>query len=297
MRVIRSLAMLGFALASAVTANADEIDWKKVDATLGIAGSLRPGEVRFYAIPRFDLRLTVDGVAVKPAAFGGYIAFTPAHNGTMMMGDLVLTDTEVNPVMTKLLEGGVEISALHNHFLRASPTIWFMHIGGHGDPVQMVGALRNALSLSNTPFEPPVAAAGPSSGMDLDTATIDAAMGARGQAFAGIYQVRVPRRDPITHAGVPVPQAMAWGNIVQFQPTGAGRAAVMGDFVVSGNEVNPLIRALRASGIEVTAIHSHMLTEEPRIFYVHFWANDDATKLAQGLRAALEKTAIAVNPN
>jgi hypothetical protein len=210
---------------------------------------------------------------------------------------LRLTDDEVNPVMTKLLEGGIEISALHNHFLRASPTVWFMHIGGHGDPAQMAGAIRDALRLSKTPFESRAAPSGSSPAMDLDSAMIDATMGARGQAIAGIYQVRVPRRDPITEAGVPVPQAMAWGNIVQFQPTGAGRAAVMGDFVVSGDEVNPLIHTLRANGIEVTAIHSHMLSEEPRIFYVHFWAHDDAIELAKGLRAALEKTAIARTPN
>ena len=296
MCVIRSLTVLGFLLVFGLSTNAEDIDWKKVDTALGINGSLRPGEVHFYSLPRSDLTLTVDGIAIKPAAFGGYVAFTPAHDGTMMMGDLVLTDTEVNPVMTRLLEGGVEISALHNHFLRASPTVWFMHIGGHGDPIKMASAIRDALTLSKTPFVPSTAPSGPSPGMDLDTAMIDTAMGARGQAIAGVYQVRVSRRDPITEAGVPVPAAMAWGNIVQFQPTGGGHAAVMGDFVVSGNEVNPLIQTLRANDIEVTAIHSHMLAEEPRIFYVHFWANNDAIRLAKGLRAALEKTAITKNP-
>ncbi len=139
----------------------------------------------------------------------------------------------------------------------------------------------------------PPAAPAPAPAIDLDTAQLDQIIGAKGAANAGVYQFNVPRRDPITEGGMAVPTAMGSANAINFQPTGAGKAAITGDFVITGDEVNPLIRALRANGIEVTAIHSHMLTERPRLFFTHFWANDDALKLARGLRAALDKTAVA----
>jgi hypothetical protein len=193
--------------------------------------------------------------------------------------------------MAKLLEGGIEITAVHNHLLRANPETFYMHIGGHGDPVKMAEAIRSALALSKTPVNQLTAAPTQAPAIDLDTAQLDQIIGAKGQANGGVYQFNVPRRDPITESGMKVLIAMGSANAINFQPTGGGRAAITGDFVITGDEVNPLIRALRANGIEVTAIHSHMLTEQPRVFFIHFWANDDALKLAKGLRAALEKTA------
>ncbi len=274
-------------------AGAQEIDWKKVDAALGKTGAVQ-GSVHRYGLPRSDLRVTVDGVAIKPAlALGGWVAFAPAHGGAMLMGDVVLTETEIEPVMTKLLQGGVEITALHNHLLRADPPTYYMHVGGHGDPVKMAGAIRAALALSKTPFEAAAASPPAAPSVDLPTAQLDLIMGVKGQANGGVYQFGVPRKDPITEGGMAVAGAMGSANAINFQPTGGGKAAITGDFVVAGEEVNPLIRTLRENGIEVTAIHSHMLTEQPRVFFVHFWANDDAIKLAKGLRAALEKTAIA----
>jgi len=273
------------------TANAQEIDWKKVDAALGRSGAVS-GEAHRYGFPRSDLQVTVDGVAVRPAlALGGWVAFEPAHGGAMVMGDLVLLETEINPVMAKLLEGGVDITAVHNHLLRANPATFYMHIEGHGDPAQMAEVVRSALALSKTPLTPGSLAPAPA--VDLDTAQLDQIIGAKGHANGGCYQFNVPRRDPVTETGVSVPTAMGSANAINFQPTGADKAAITGDFVITGDEVNPLIRALRANGIEVTAIHSHMLTEQPRLFFVHFWANDDALKLAKGIRAALDKTAIA----
>jgi uncharacterized protein DUF1259 len=281
------------ALSFPVIANAADIDWKDVDAALGKTATVS-GQVHRYGLPRSDLHVTLDGVAIKPAlALGGWVAFAPMHDQAMVMGDLVLLETEVAPVMTKLLDGGLEITAVHNHLLRASPETFYLHVGGHGDPVKMAAAIRTALSVSKTPFEPPATTAGPAPAIDLDTAQLDQIMGVKGNAVGGVYQFGVPRREPSTESGMQVTGPLGGANGINFQPTGNGKAAITGDFLVTGNEVNPLIRALRAGDIEVTAIHSHMLDEQPRMFFIHFWANDDAKKLAHSVRTALETTAIA----
>jgi len=273
--------------------NAAEIDWKKVDAALGKTAAVS-GEVHRYGLPRSDLHVALDGVAIKPAlALGGWVSFAPIHGEAMVMGDLVLLETEITPVMTKLLDGGLDITAIHNHILRASPATFYMHVGGHGDPEKMAAVIRSALSASKTPFDPPATTAGPAPAVDLDTAKLDQIMGVKGTASGGVYQFGVPRRDPSTENGMQVNTPLGGANAINFQPTGNGKAAITGDFLVTGNEVNPLIRALRAGDIEVTAIHSHMLDEQPRMFFIHFWANDDAQKLARNVRTALETTAIA----
>jgi hypothetical protein len=274
-------------------AEAADIDWKKVDAALGKTAAVS-GEVHRYGIPRSDLHVTLDGVAIKPAlALGGWVAFAPMHGEAMVMGDLVLLETEITPVMTKLLNGGLDITAIHNHILRASPATFYMHVGGHGDPEKMAAVIRAALSASNTPFDAPATTAGPAPAVDLDTAKLDQIMGVKGTPTSGVYQFAVPRRDPAMESGLQVNTPLGGANAINFQPTGNGKAAITGDFLVTGNEVNPLIRALRAGDIEVTAIHSHMLGEQPRMFFIHFWANDDAEKLAYNVRTALETTAIA----
>ena len=279
-------------LALPAASQAADIDWKKVDAALGKTAAVS-GEVHRYGLPRSDLRVTLDGVAIKPAlALGGWVAFAPMHGEAMVMGDLVLLDTEIKPVMTKLLEGGLEITAIHNHVLRASPATFYMHVGGHGDPEKMASVIRSALAASNTPFELAATTAGPAPAIDLDTAKLDQIIGVKGTANGGVYQFGVPRRDSAVESGMAVTGPLGGANAINFQPTGSGKAAITGDFLVTSNEVNPLIRALRASDIEVTAIHSHMLNEQPRMFFIHFWANDDALKLARGVRTALETTAI-----
>jgi hypothetical protein len=285
---------LGVALLLSWPARAADIDWKKVDAALGKTAAVS-GEVHRYGLPRSDLHVTLDGVAIKPAlALGGWVAFAPMHGEAMLMGDLVLLEAEITPVMTKLLESGLDITAIHNHILRASPATFYMHVAGHGDPEKMAASIHSALSsASKTPFEPPATTAGPAPAIDLDTAKIDEAMGAKGTANGGVYQFGIPRREPAVESAMPVSAALGGANAINFQPTGNGKAAITGDFLVTGNEVNPLIRALRAGDIEVTAIHSHMLDENPRMFFIHFWANDDALKLAHGVRAALDKTAVA----
>jgi Domain of Unknown Function (DUF1259) len=292
MRRFLSLAFAGLALVSATAAGAQEIDWKQVDAALGRAGAVS-GEIHRYGFPRTDLDVTLDGVSIKPTfALGGWVAFVPAHGGVMIMGDLVLLETEINPVMKKLLDSGLSITAIHNHLLRASPATFYMHVGGQGDPVQIATAIRAALAESKTPFNPAPAAAASPAAIDLDTAKLDETIGVKGRANGGVYQFVVPRRDSVTEMGMTLPPGPTGVAIaINFQPTGGGRAAITGDFVLTGEEVNPVIRAFRANGIDVTAIHSHMLDEQPRLFFVHFWANDDALKLAKGLREAINKAA------
>jgi len=292
MRISLSLMASIFSAAFSTVALSQEIDWQKVDDAFGRKPAVS-GDVHRYGFPRTDLAVTLDGVAIKPAlALGGWVALKPAHGGAMVMGDLVLLESEINPVMLKLIEGGLEITAVHNHLLRASPATFYMHVGGHGDPARMAAVIRDALSTSKTPLATP-AAAGPAPALDLDTAQLDQLIGAKGQANGGVYQFGVPRRDPVMEGGMQIapvgPMGVATG--INFQPTGGGKAAITGDFVLSGDEVNPVINALRTNGIEVTAVHSHMLDEQPRLFFLHFWANDDAIKLARGLRAALDKTA------
>lgn len=275
----------------ATSAGAAEIDWAKVDQAIGRKGAEQPGGVHKYSFPRSDLKVTVDGVAIKPAlALGGWIAFQPAGSGAMFMGDLVLTDTEINPVMARLIEGGVEITAVHNHLLRTSVPVFYMHVGGHGDPAQLAETLHAALALSKTPLAAPAAPAQPAAPLDLDTAAVEKALGHKGNANGGVFQFSVPRAEAITEGGMAVAPSMGTAISMNFEPTGGGKAAITGDFVLLASEVNPVLKALRQHGIEVTALHSHMIDDSPHLFFMHFWANDNAQKLAEGLHAALEQT-------
>ena len=287
--------MLGLLIISATLSGAargEEIAWSKVDQAMGRTAAVSQ-DVHRYGFPRTDLRVTLDGVNIKPAlALGGWVAFKPMGNEAIVMGDLVLLESEVNPVMLKMIEGGLYITAVHNHLLRASPATFYMHVGGHGDPAKMAAAIHDALAVSKTPLSMPAASAPPPA-IDLNTAELDQIMGAKGQANGGVYQFNVPRRDPESMDGMPMMPSTPLGAAIgiNFQPTGGGKAAITGDFVLTNDEVNPVIRALRGNGIDVTAVHSHMLDEQPRLFFLHFWAVDDAIKLAKGLQAALDKTA------
>jgi hypothetical protein len=287
---MRTLGLLIISATISTAAHSQDVAWSKVDEIMGRTATISQ-DVHRYGFPRTDLSVTLDGVSIKPAfALGGWVAFKPMGNEAMVMGDLVLTETEVSPVMAKVLSDGMEVTALHNHLFRASPATFYMHVGGHGDPVKMAETIRSALALSKTPLEVAPATVGTPTALDLDTAKLDDAIGAKGRATGGVYQFGVPRADIITESGMAVPAALGSAHAINFQPTGNGKAAITGDFVALTKEVNPLISTLRSNGIEVTAIHNHMLADEPRAFFIHFWANDDAVKLATGLRAALEKT-------
>ena len=276
--------LLGFSQQSQTPA-----EWKPVEAALGRSGKVQPDGTLKFGMPRKDLRVAVGDVQIKPGfALGAWIAFSSSGPDAMVMGDMVLTEDEVAPVIAKLQQAGIEVTAIHNHLQHETPRIMYMHIGGHGAAAKLAEGLHDALALTGTPAE---STASPTpQKIDLDTSTIDQAMGRQGKDNGGVYQFAVPRAETIRDHGMIGPASMGLATSLNFQPTGNGRAAITGDFVLLGSEVNPVISALRENGIQVTALHSHMLDEEPRLFFMHFWANDDAVKLARGLKAALDKT-------
>lgn len=277
------------AIAAWAAAPAGETDWVRVDQAIGKKGTDQPGGVHKYGLPRSDLAVSVGGVAIKPSlALGSWVAFQRAGDGAMLMGDLVLTDAEVSPVMQRLTEGGIEITAVHNHLLRTSLPVFYMHIGGQGDAEKMAQTVHAALALSGTPMNP--GSSPPAAPPELDTADIESTLGYKGAANGGVYQFSIPRAEVISAGGMIVPPSMGIAIAINFQPTGGGKAAVTGDFVLLGSEVTPVLRELRQHGIEVTALHSHMIDDSPHLFFMHFWAVDNAQKLAHGLRAALDLT-------
>ncbi|HWI36984.1 MAG TPA: DUF1259 domain-containing protein [Burkholderiales bacterium] len=268
-------------------APAADRDWDAVAKAIGRPGTEMPGGIYRVGIGRSDLKVTVDDVPVEPPlALGSYLAFKKMGKQAMVMGDLVLLPEEVNPVMKKLIEQGMEITAIHNHLLRSTPMVMYMHYQGRGDAGKLAAAVRAALEESKTPLDAPAKPASLPQ-IDLDTAAIEQALGAKGTNNGGILAFSIPRAETIKAHGTEIPAGLGMGIAINFQPTGNGKAAITGDFVLTGKEVNPVLKALRDNGIEVTALHSHMLDEQPRLFFMHFWANDDAQKLAHGLKAAL----------
>jgi hypothetical protein len=295
MSSVTRLASLALATILSTSVLAVESDWGLVAQALGKSGSEMQGGVYRVGLPRADLKVTLDGIEIKPAlALGSWLAFQKVGEQAMVMGDLVLTAEEVSPVMNKLAEGGIEITALHNHLLRSSPATLYMHIRGHGDAVKLAATLHTALAESRTPFQGAVSATAQPAApqIELDAAAIDQTLGAKGAINGSVYQFNIPRADAIADDGIAVPVSMGTAIAINFQPTGGGKTAVTGDFVLIAKEVNPVLKELLGHGIEITALHSHMLDEQPRLFFMHFWANDDAQKLAKGLRAALDKVAI-----
>ena len=266
-------------------------EWPTVEHALGRKGALLPGNVLKFSFPRSDLAVTVKGVQLRPAlALGSWVAFKRVGGShAMVMGDLVLTEDEVSPVMAVLQKGGVEQTALHNHLIGESPRVLYMHISVYGEETKIARVVHDALLLTRTPLgaqapTPPPAA------FDMDTAAVAATLGYVGKINGGVYQVSVPRVETIFEDQMEVPVAMGIATAINFQPTGGGKAAISGDFVMTAVEVNRVVRALRDNGIAVTAMHSHMLAESPRLFFMHFWANDDAILLARALHTALAMT-------
>jgi hypothetical protein len=267
-------------------------EWQTVEKAIGKNGSMQPGDVFKVGLPRTDLEVTVRGVQINPVlALGSWVAFKKTGMMTMVMGDLVLTEAEVGPVLWSLQESGIDTTALHNHVLDELPRVMYMHISGRGDALKLAEAIRRALSYTKTPLEgPPTTTLKRRAPQELDLRKVEQALGRSGKENSGVYQFSIPRAEKIMEGEIEVPPSMGVATAINFQPTGEGRAAITGDFVLTATEVNPVIRALRENGIAVTALHSHMLSESPRLFFMHFWANDDALKLARGLRSALDKT-------
>lgn len=283
--------ILSLSLSIAMSAQEKVDPWKNVDAAMGRTGQMQAGGVYKYAMPRRDLKVTKEGVTIAPGlALGSWVAFQKMGDQAMLMGDLVLTEDEIEPVMLNLQEHGIEQTSIHNHLLGESPHIVYMHIEGHGDPVALGKSVASALALTKTPLPAAGTAPTPQQAIDIDQAGVQKTLGYTGKVNGGILQFSVPRTEKIVEGGMEIPPAMGTATAINFQPTGQGKAAISGDFVLLSSEVNPVLRALRNNGIEVTAMHNHMLDDEPHLYFMHFWANDDAVKLAHGLRAALDAT-------
>ncbi len=279
-----ALVVIGFTVLAGASggAQAADPDWKAVEQALRKSGQLLPGDVFRVGMPRTDLSVTVKGVPVRAGfALGSYAAFKQVGDQVMVMDDLVLLDQEVPAVMAGLFRGGLEVTAVHNHLNEISPHVMYMHYEGHGEAVTVAMALRQALSSSGTPLGSTATA----------TKQIEQALGRTGRALdGGVFQVNVPRTEVIPEMGVQLLPAMGVTTVMNFQPTANGTAAITGDFALMDREVNAVARTLVQHGIDVTAVHNHGLMDTPRLFYMHFWANDDAVKLAQGLKAALDHT-------
>jgi hypothetical protein len=280
------------ALTPPMVARAADPDWKGVEQALGKSGQMQPGDVFRIGMPRTDLNVTVKGVPVKAGfALGSYAAFKQVGDHAMVMGDLVLLDQEIPAVMSGLFAGGLEVTAVHNHLNEMSPHAMYMHYSGHGDAVQLARALRQALSASGTPLGGSALPSVPPTGPTLDAKAIEQALGRSGRDVGGgVFQVTVPRAEAITEMGQPLLPTMGVVTVMNFQPTSDGKAAITGDFVLIDKEVNAVAKTLRQHGVDVTAIHNHALMDAPRLFYMHFWANEDPVKLAQALKAALDQT-------
>ncbi|MEA2707121.1 MAG: hypothetical protein QOH22_1909 [Gemmatimonadaceae bacterium] len=275
-------------------------DWSAVESALGRKGTPSAGDIIKFSFPRSDLNVVLHGVALKPAlALGSWVAFKRIADHAMVMGDLVLLEAEVTTVMASLQQNGVDQTALHNHLLGESPRVMYMHIHAIGNAERIAKAVKTALEFTNTPLGAPgsVPPSTPPSTVPLtpmpipfDSATVAKTLGVTGKTNGGVYQLTVPRRERICDEGQEIPPAMGVATAINFQPTVGGKAAITGDFVLLGKEVNPVLWTLGENGIEVTAIHSHMTDEQPRLYFMHFWAVDDAAKLARGLRAAIDRT-------
>ena len=278
----------GEPVASAEPDVRQEIDWAPVDAAMGRSGAPQAGGEYRFNMPRTDLTVTVDGVQIRPAlALGSWVAFMPTGaNEAVVMGDLVLTDGEYNAVISRLHEGGIGQTAVHKHLPEHSPDLWWTHVHGRGDPVQLARTIQQAIAETGTPPAAPSAATPPP--LDLDTAQIRQVLGRAGNANGGIYNVSFGRAETVRAGGIEVPPAMGMATVMNFQPTGGGGAVINGDFSMLPGEVDSVVRTLRENGIEVVSIHNHTTDEEPRLVFTHFWGNGDAVALARGLRGALD---------
>ncbi len=267
-------------------------EWKAVEDVFGFPPASLPGGVARFNMPRKDLHVTVAGTEVKPGlALGAWAAFHRiGDNDAMIMGDLVLTEDEVAPVMKALQDGGVEVTALHNHLNGESPKIMYIHMGGHGDPVKLAQAVKHAVGLTKSPLPQGSPAKESAADLGFDVGALDKIMGRQGSVSGGVLHYSVPRAEKLTEEGMDTPPSMGAGTVINFQPTGDGRAAIAGDFAMIGKEVGPVMKVLEDNGIQPVALHSHALDDAPRLFYMHFWANDDALKLAKALRNAIDET-------
>lgn len=293
MNPIRRLLIMVLSLALPVLAAAQGLDTAKIDQVLGRSGQ-KIGDVYKFGFPRTDLHVSVHGLAIKPGlALGTWAAFIGTDDDAMVMGDLVLLEDEVNPVIEKLRSSGFEISAVHNHLIEETPHVMYVHYMGHGAAAQLAPSLRAALAVSKTPLDKPAAAA-EEAAPPAWVKKVEDSVGRKGTLKGGVLSYGVPRSDSITVGGKTIPPAAGVAIAINFQAAHVGNdgnVATTGDFVLTAEEVNPVITELQSHHILVTGLHSHMLTEQPRLFFMHFWSVGSPESVGAGIAAALKHVA------
>lgn len=274
-------------------ATAQQSNWTKIENVFDKKGSLQDGVFKI-TFPRSDLKVKVGDFPVSPGfALTSWIGFIKANDNsmmtgdqTMMMGDLVLLDNEVAPVISKIVSLDLKVTALHNHILGETPAIKYVHFSGKGDAVKLAEAIKSVISLTGTPLTSPQVQ---NLAVKPDWSKVEAVLGTSGKQNGILLQYGFPRLEKLTESGMEMPPYMGMATGINFQMDG-NRAAITGDFVLLADEVNPVVKALTENGIAVTAIHNHMLYDDPRLFMMHFWAVGDPVKLAMGLKTALDIT-------
>jgi len=282
------IAILCLVAALPASLSAQGLTTAKVDESLGRSGQ-KTGEVYRVGFPRTDLHIAVAGIEIKPGlALGSWAAFSGSDGDAMVMGDLVLLEGELNPVIQTLRSAGFQITAVHNHLIGETPHVLYVHYRGHGEVSEIAKSLRSALSKSKTPLDEPAPPAPPGEPPAF-VKTIEDTLATKGRFAGGVLSFGIPRAEPITDHGVTLTGTQGVAESINFQEFGPGKVATSGDFVLTADEVNQVISALEEHDIQVTALHSHMLTEEPRLFFMHFWATGNAEAVAQGIKAGLTK--------
>lgn len=280
-----------FLLCCSAMLAAQTLDTARIDDAMGRSGQ-KTGDVYRLSFPRTDLHVSVAGVEIKPGlALGSWAAFAGNDNDAMLMGDLVLLEGELTPVMKKLRAAGFDITAVHNHVLNETPRIIYMHYMGHGKAIELAKSLRSALAESKTPLDKP-APPPPDAEPPAFVKTIEDTLGTKGRFAGGVLSFGIPRAAAITDHGMTLSGAQGVAEAINFEEAGAGKVATTGDFVLTAEEVNPVISALEEHDVQVTALHSHMLTEQPRLFFMHFWSVGNTESVAAGIKAALSHVAV-----
>jgi hypothetical protein len=280
-------------LCSVGVATAQDVpaDYQQVLTTLGKQGDFKDNVLKVN-IPRNDLKVTVAGVATPtPFGFGGWVAMTKATDGNqVLMGDLVLLQDEVNPVMSALLDNGFDVTALHNHFFWDEPRMFYMHVHGHGSAADLARKLKPAIDLigkqtsTASPSAPPAATTNP-----LSTAKLAQIVGTPGEQTGAVYKITIGRSDlKVAEMGAPINARMGLNTWAAFTGTDA-KAAIAGDVAMLESEVTPVLKALRKNGLDVVAIHHHMTNERPMIIFLHYWGTGSAEQLATGFKAAVNE--------
>ena len=268
-------------------------DWSAVEKIFGKRGNVQEGVFKI-TFPRTDLKVKVGDFNVAPGlALTSWVGLIRTGNNkmnmeneSMMMGDLVLSENEVATVISKIVSVNLEVTAVHNHLIGELPTIKYVHFSGKGDAVKLAEAIKSVISVTGTPLTASQAQKIPEI---PDWEKVKAILGNSGKENGNLLQYSFPRFEKLTESGMEMPPYMGMATAINFQMEG-NKAAITGDFVLLADEVNPVVKELTAYGIAVTAIHNHMLYDNPRLFMLHFWAVDDPGKLAAGLKAALDKT-------